>query len=225
MKEKIKKISIIVLAITVVVLSIVCINLNIKYDTNTHSLNTKADSLCTVIEAQGLQYDSLKAVSDSLYQYELNKSDSLWQLLQTKQTTNKTKITYIYKDSTIIKEAENTEIATTVETKYIDRIVEKEVIKTVHDTVMVTKHDTTYNENTTQTNKETNENTKEVVVKDEFFNIYLNADVKGTLQKDIVPEADAGVIIKEKFYGQIGIDYDKGKVNPNAKIGVRFKLF
>jgi hypothetical protein len=53
----------------------------------------------------------------------------------------------------------------------------------------------------------------------------LNADVKGTLQKDIVPEADVGVIIKEKFYGQIGIDYDKGKVNPNAKIGVRFKLF
>ena len=32
-------------------------------------------------------------------------------------------------------------------------------------------------------------------------------------------------VIKEKFYGQIGIDYDKGKVNPNAKIGVRFKLF
>ena len=61
----------------------------------------------------------------------------------------------------IVKEAENTEIATTVETKYIDRIVEKEVIKTVHDTVMVTKHDTTYNENTTQTKKETNENTKE----------------------------------------------------------------
>ena len=160
-----------------------------------------------------------------MYQYELNKSDSLWQLLQTKQTTNKTKITYIYKDSTIVKEAENTEIATTVETKYIDRIVEKEVIKTVHDTVMVTKHDTTYNENTTQTSKETNENTKEVVVKDEFFNIYLNADVKGTLQKDVVPEADVGVIIKEKFYGQIGIDYDKDKVNPNAKIGVRFKLF
>ena len=103
--------------------------------------------------------------------------------------------------------------------------MEKEVIKTVHDTVMVTKHVTTYNENTTQTIKETNENIKEVVVKDEFFNIYLNVDVKGTLQKDIVPEADAGVIIKEKFYGQIGIDYDKGKVNPNAKIGVRFKLF
>ena len=80
MKEKIKTLSIIVLAITVIVLSIICINLHTKYDTNTHTLNTKADSLSTVIEDQGLQYDSLKAVSDSLYQYELNKSDSLWQL-------------------------------------------------------------------------------------------------------------------------------------------------
>ena len=51
MKEKIKTISIIVLAITVVVLSIVCINLNTKYDTNTHSLNTKAD--CFLTKAHG----------------------------------------------------------------------------------------------------------------------------------------------------------------------------
>ena len=203
MKEKIKTISIITLVISLAVLALYCINLKSKYDTNTHSLMTRSDSLCTIIAMQGNKYDSLKAVSDSLYQYELQKSDSLWQLLQTTTKTNKNKITYIYKDSTIIKEVENTETATTVETKYVDRIVEKEIIKTIHDTV----------------------NTKEVVVKDEFFNIYLNADIKGTLEKDIVPEADIGIIFKEKFYGQIGIDYDKGKVNPNARIGVRFKLF
>lgn len=225
MKEKIKTISIITLVISLAVLALYCINLKSKYDTNTHSLMTRSDSLCTIIAMQGNQYDSLKAVSDSLYQYELQKSDSLWQLLQTTTKTNKNKITYIYKDSTIIKEVENTETATTVETKYVDRIVEKEIIKTIHDTVMVSKHDTSYNENTIQISKQTEENTKEVVVKDEFFNIYLNADIKGTLEKDIVPEADIGIIFKEKFYGQIGIDYDKGKVNPNARIGVRFKLF
>lgn len=224
MKEKIKTISIITLVISLAVLALYCINLKSKYDTNTHSLMTRSDSLCTIIAMQGNQYDSLKAVSDSLYQYELQKSDSLWQLLQTTTKTNKNKITYIYKDSTIIKEVENTETATTVETKYIDRIVEKEIIKTIHDTVMVSKHDTSYNENTTQVSKQTEENTKEVVVKDEFFNIYLNADIKGTLEKDIVPEADIGIIFKEKFYGQIGVDYDKGKVNPNARIGVRFKF-
>ena len=225
MKEKIKTISIIVLCISLTVLALYCIHLKSEYNTNTHSLMTRSDSLCTFIAMQSNQYDSLRAISDSMYQYELQKSDSLWQLLQTTTKTNKNKITYIYKDSTIIKEVENTETATTVETKYVDRIVEKEIIKTIHDTVMVTKHDTSYNENTVQVTKQTEENSKEVVAKEDLFNVYLNADIKGTLEPDIVPEADIGIIFKEKFYGQIGIDYDRGKVNPNARIGVRFKLF
>ena len=55
--------------------------------------------------------------------------------------------------------------------------------------------------------------------------IYLDGNVKANLDFDIVPEIGAGIIIKEKFYGQIGVDYSNSKVNPHAKIGIRWELF
>lgn len=224
-KETIKTISLIVLAIALIASIIGIIWLNNKYDENVYIHNTKTDSLCTVINLEKQAYDSLKIHSDSVYNYELNRSDSLYQLLQTKTNSNKTKITYVYKDSTIIKEVENTQTETVVETKYVDRIVEKEVIKTIHDTVQVTKIDTIYNEQNTQVTKQDEESKKEVVVKDDLFNVYIDAGVKGTLDFDIIPEASVGIIIKEKFYGEVGIDYNNGKVNPSAKLGVRMNLF
>lgn len=224
-KETLKNISIIILAIGLVA-SIICnIWINNKYDENVQINKSTSDSLCTIIDLQKNTYDSLMKHNDSLYTYELNKNDSLWQLLQTKQTTNKTKITYIYKDSTIIKEGENTQIETAIETKYIDRIVEKEIVKVIHDTLQVSKIDTIYKENTTKLTKQDEEITKEVVVNEDLFNIYLDADIKGNLDFDIIPEANVGIIIKEKYYGEIGIDYNNSKINPNAKIGIRLNVF
>lgn len=222
---KIKKISIVLLVIGLVISLAYSIFLNYKYDTNEQILKTQSDSLCTIIELKSNKYDSLKIHSDSIYQYELNRSDSLYQLLQTNQKTNKNKITYIYRDSIIIKEVENTEIDTKVETKYVDKIVEKEVIKTIHDTIEVTKTDTIYQESKTEVKTLIEENKKEVVVKEDLFNLYLDANVKGNLGLDIVPEANLGIMIKEKYYGEIGIDYDKGKVNPNARLGIKLNIF
>lgn len=223
--EKAKNISIIVLAIGLVISIVCCLWLNSKYSKNESIYQSKADSLCTIINVSNDKYDSLRNVSDSLYQYELNKNDSLYQLLQQNQTTNKVKVTYIYKDSTIIKEEENTEIQTKVETKYVDRVVEKEIVKTIHDTLYVSKTDSVYNEEKTETHNEEKKEEKTVVVKDDLFNIYLDGNVKANLDLDIIPELGVGIIIKEKFYGQIGIDYDNSKINPNAKIGIRLELF
>ena len=221
----VKNISLVVLAISLIVSILYAVNLNHKYSQNLVTSQATTDSLCTVVSIEQNRYDSLKSYSDSVYAYELQKNDSLWQVLQSKQTTNKTKVTYIYKDSTIIKEAENTEIETQIETKYVTQVVEKEVIKTVHDTLYVAKTDSAFNENTTQTHKDEKTEEKTVVVKDDLFNIYLDGNVKANLDFDIVPEIGAGIIIKEKFYGQIGVDYSNSKVNPHAKIGIRWELF
>ena len=119
----------------------------------------------------------------------------------------------------------NTEIQTKVKTKYVDRVVEKEIVKTIHDTLYVSKTDSVYNEEKTETHNEEKKEEKTVVVKDDLFNIYLDGNVKANLDLDIIPELGVGIIIKEKFYGQIGIDYDNSKINPNAKIGIRLELF
>lgn len=220
-----KKIGIIILIVALIGCILDICYLNYKYDENELMMKSTSDSLCTVIELNKQAYDSLKIHSDSLYSYELNRNDSLYQLLQQKTNTNKTKVTYVYKDSIIVKEVENTQVETVVETQYVDRIVEKEVIKTIHDTIQVSKIDTVYQENTIEVKKEDEQVKKEVVVNDDLFNLYLNADIKGNLDLDIVPEASVGIIIKEKFYGEVGIDYDKGSVNPNAKIGLRLNVF
>lgn len=225
MNNKIKNISIIVLAIALVASIIGIIWLNNKYDTNETYLKTQSDSLCTVIDLQKTSFDSLKSHSDSVYSYELQRNDSLNQIIKTSQEKHRTVVTYVYKDSTIIKEVEDTKTNTELQTVYVDRIVEKEVIKTIHDTVHVTKIDTVYNEQNTQVTKQDEESKKEVVVKDDLFNVYIDAGVKGNLDFDIIPEANVGIIIKEKFYGEVGIDYNNGKVNPSAKLGVRMNLF
>lgn len=221
----VKNISLVVLAISLVVSILYAVNLNHKYSQNLVTSQATTDSLCTVVSIEQNRYDSLKAFSDSIYSYELKKNDSLWQVLQSNQTTNKTKTTYIYKDSTIIKEAENTETQTQLETKYVTQVVEKEVIKTVHDTVYVSKIDSTYDSTTVKNHKEEKNNEKTVVDKGNLFNIYLDGNVKANLDKDIIPELEGGIVLFDKFYGSIGIDYNNEKINPFAKIGINWRLF
>ena len=90
---------------------------------------------------------------------------------------------------------------------------------------LIRSSNSAFNENTTQTHKDEKTEEKTVVVKDDLFNIYLDGNVKANLDFDIIPEIGAGIIIKEKFYGQIGVDYSNSKVNPHAKIGIRWELF
>lgn len=225
MIEKIKNISIIVLIVALVISVLYAINLNHKYSQNIKDNQILIDSLYTTINLKQDRYDSLKAFSDSIYSYELKKNDSLWQVLQSNQTTNKTKTTYIYKDSTIIKEAENTETQTQLETKYVTQVVEKEVVKTVHDTIYVSKIDSTYDSTTVKTQKEETIAEKTVVDKGNLFNIYLDGNVKVNLDKDIIPELKGGIILFDKFYGSIGIDYFDKQINPFAKIGINWELF
>lgn len=224
-KDKIKNVSLVVLAIGLLISILYSINLNLRYSENLVNTQNSADSLATIISLEQNRYDSLKAFSDSIYSYELKKNDSLWQVLQSNQTTNKTKTTYIYKDSTIIKEAENTETQTQLETKYVTQVVEKEVVKTVHDTVYVSKVDSTYDSTTVKTQKEETNNEKIVVDKGNLFNIYLDGNVKVNLDKDIIPELEGGIILFDKFYGSIGIDYFDKQINPFAKIGINWRLF
>lgn len=225
MIEKIKNISIVVLIVALAISVLYAINLNHKYSQNIKNNQILTDSLYTTINLKQDRYDSLKAFSDSIYSYELKKNDSLWQVLQSNQTTNKTKTTYIYKDSTIIKEAENTETQTQLETKQVTQVIEKEVVKTVHDTVYVSKIDSTYDSTTVKTQKGETVAEKTVVDKGNLFNIYLDGNVKVNLDKDIIPELEGGIILFDKFYGSIGIDYFDKQINPFAKIGINWELF
>ena len=224
-KDKIKNVSLVVLAIGLLISILYSINLNHRYSENLVNTQNSADSLATIISLEQNRYDSLKAFSDSIYAYELKKNDSLWQVLQSNQTTNKTKVTYIYKDSTIIKEAENSETQTQLETKQVTQVVEKEILKTVHDTVYVSKVDSTYDSTTVKNHKEETNNEKTVVDKGNLFNIYLDGNVKANLDKDIIPELEGGIVLFDKFYGSIGIDYYNEKINPFAKIGINWRLF
>lgn len=224
-KEKIKNISLIVMAVALVASLLGILWLNNKYDENTRVWKSSSDSLCTVIDVKKQSYDSLKSHSDSIYDYYYAVNDSLNQLIKTSQEKHRTVVTYVYKDSTIIKEVEDTKTNTEIQTVYVDKIVEKEVVQVIHDTITVSKLDTVYNESKTEVKKEEEEKKTEVVVKDDLFNVYLDVGVKGTLEKDIVPEASVGLIIKEKFYGEVGIDYNNGKVNPSAKLGLRLNVF
>lgn len=218
-----KKILIINLIICLIISICYNIYLKNKYTVSETFYSEMNDSLCTVINTQTIKYDSLKIISDSLYAYELSKNDSLWQLLQINQKTNKSKITYVYKDSIIIKEVENTEQQTNIETKYVDKIVEKEVLQVFHDTIMVSKIDTIYNEKTTETSSNVIQNDKNVFKNPDLFNIFIDANVKANLDYNIIPEANVGIIIKEKFYGAIGIDYNE-QVNPFIKAGIKVNI-
>lgn len=224
-KSKISIIAIIILAISLCLSLLYCHKLKNDYSVNTIHNEYICDSLNTELSVMANKYDSIHSYSDSVYELQKAHYDSLNALYEMKLTTNKSKVTYIYKDSTIIKEVENSELAQTAKIEYVTQEVIKEVIKTIHDTVAVSKIDTVYKETKSEVTTTKIEDEKEVVENTEFFNIYLDGGIKGNLDLDIIPELSAGVIFNEKFYGEIGANYDHGKINPDIKLGIRFKVF
>lgn len=225
MINKIKNILLVILIIALTAVLCYTKYLNSKYSTNIHTYKAVNDSLCTEITAASAKYDSMSIHLDSMYQYELTQKDSLWQLLQISQDKKRTIVTYIYKDSTIIKEVEDTHTEARSEIKTVTEYIEKEVIKYIHDTTYISNIDTFYSKQDTEVLKTQEEKNEEVIDNKEKFNIYADANVKGTTDLDIIPEAAIGIMLYDKFYGQAGIDYNNGNINPFAKIGVRLKLF
>lgn len=225
MINKVKNIALVVLLVSLIISIIYCFTLNKKYSYNESKHQTTCDSLYNVIETTANSYDSLRIYGDSLYAFQRSSYDSLNELYHIKINTHKEQVTVIYKDSTVIRYVEDTKEEHEHQVEYIEKEVLKEVVKVIHDTINVTKTDTVYKENKIEvSNTETNDN-KNVVDNGDLFNIYVDGNVKGNLDYDLIPEIGAGIIFKEKFYGQVGIDYDKGNVNPNIKLGVRLKVF
>lgn len=225
MKEKIKTIGLIVLAIACAITMFMYSNLKSNYSINEHNYQATADSLCTEISMASNRYDSLGNHYESILEVQKASYDSLNELYKIKIDTHKEQVTIIYKDSTVIRYVEDTHEEQEHQIEYVEKEVVKEVIKEIHDTIAVTKIDTVYQDSKVEVTKTETETNKDVVKNEEFFNIYVDGGVRGNLDFDIIPEVDAGVIIKEKFYGEIGANYDRGKINPSAKLGIRLKVF
>lgn len=225
MKEKIKTIGLIVLAIVCAITMFMYSNLKSDYSINEHKYQSMNDSLCTELSIETNKYDSLSSYTQLMITTQKASYDSLNELYKTKIDTHKEKVVIKYKDSTVIRYVEDSHVEQEHKVEYVEKEVVKEVVQYVHDTVAVTKIDTVYQEAKTEVVHSESETQKEVVDNTETFNIYVDGGVRGNLDYDIIPEVGAGVIIKEKFYGEIDANYDKGKINPSAKLGIRLKVF
>lgn len=225
MKEKIKNISLIVMAIALAISIAISLKLKSDYSVNENIYQMKSDSLITEVSLGSNRYDSLQSHSDSLFELQKASYDSLNELYKIKINTHKEQVTVIYKDSTVIRYVEDTHEEHEQQIQYVEKEVVKEVVNVIHDTVTIAKSDTVYNESNVAVSKSEIKDEKTVVDNVETFNIYIDGGVRANLNPDIIPELNAGIMIREKFYGEIGANYDRGKINPSAKLGIRLKVF